>query len=129
MRITSVLLLATVAVIGARGGQARADEIGGPWRVEGKFAGIAFTLDCNFRPDGMKLGGVCVESSVNGAKAGKSHVLTGGSLSGNKVSWTYTAQYLVTRFNVTFIGLRNGNRMTGTIDLKGHEGSFTATRM
>jgi hypothetical protein len=124
------LLLAAVTAIGAFAAPAHADDVSGPWRVTGKFAGIAFVLNCDLKADGARLGGVCVEASSNGSKTniGKSHVLTAGSVNGDRLSWSYAVHYLVNQFDVTFNGVRSGNRIVGAIDLKGHGGTFTATR-
>jgi hypothetical protein len=105
-------------------------DVSGPWRVSGKLASFAFTLNCDFKPDGAALGGVCVDASTNDPKvaSGKSHPLTAGNVDGDKVSWTYQSSFLLTKFNVTFKGVQSGDRMSGTMTAQGHDGAFTASR-
>ena len=120
--------LLTLAV--ALAASAASAQVSGPWHVTGKVASLAFTLDCDFKPDGDKLGGVCVDASTNTAKvkAGKSHVLTAGSVHGGVVTWTYRSNFMLSKFDVTYKGTVTGSKMSGTIDAQGHDGVFTATR-
>ncbi len=112
------------------GASAATADIAGPWTVVGKVSAFAFTLDCDFKPDGARLSGVCTDASTNTAKvkAGESHVLTAGSLRGEAVTWTYRSSFLLSKFDVTYRGTLAGNRMTGSIDAQGHRGTFTATK-
>jgi hypothetical protein len=105
-------------------------EVAGPWRVTGKVSGFAFTLNCDFKTSGDRLGGVCVDASTSDArvKAGKSHILTAGSVHGDAVSWTYRSSFLLSKFDVTYKGTLAGARMTGSIDAQGHVGAFTAVK-
>jgi hypothetical protein len=105
-------------------------EVSGPWRVTGKVSGFAFTLTCDFKTAGDRLGGVCTDTSTSDArvKAGKSHVITAGSVHGDAVTWTYQSSFLFSKFDVTYKGTLAGNRMTGTIDAQGHTGAFTAVK-
>ncbi|MEO8927762.1 MAG: hypothetical protein ABI306_11430 [Caulobacteraceae bacterium] len=123
-------LLPLMAVAMAGVASAASAEVSGRWRVAGKVSSFAFTLTCDFRRDGDRLGGVCVDASTNNPKvnAGKSHVLTAGSITGDKISWTYRSSFLFSKFDVTFKGIQTGNRMSGTISAQGHDGTFTAAR-
>jgi hypothetical protein len=105
-------------------------QVAGAWRVTGKVASFAFTLNCDFKPAGDQLGGVCVDASTSDVrvKAGKSHVLTAGSVHGDHVTWTYRSSFLFSKFDVTYRGAISGARMTGAIDASGHAGVFTAVR-
>jgi hypothetical protein len=105
-------------------------EVSGPWRVAGKVSGFAFTLNCDFKTLGDKLGGVCVDASTSDArvKAGKSHALTAGSVHGDAVTWTYQSSFLFSKFDVTYKGTVAENRITGSIDAQGHTGAFTAVK-
>ena len=104
--------------------------LSGHWRVAGKVSSFAFTLDCQFKPNGERLGGVCTDQSTNSAKigAGKSHVLTAGAVHGDKVTWTYRSAFLLAKFDVTYTGVVTGDRMTGSLEAQGHDGTFTAVR-
>ena len=105
-------------------------QVEGRWHVTGKVSSFAFTLDCDFKPDGEKLGGVCVDASTNTTKvkAGKSHVLKSGSVHGAAVTWAYQSNFLLSKFDVTYKGTISGAKMSGSIDAQGHEGAFTAVK-
>jgi len=120
-------LLPLLMVAAAAPGSA---EVSGPWHVTGKVSAFAFTLNCDFKPDGERLGGVCVDASTNDPKvaAGKSHVLTAGSVKGDAVTWTYQSSFLFSKFDVTFKGTQSGDKMSGEITVQGHEGTFTAVK-
>jgi len=107
-----------------------AADVGGSWHVVGKVSSFAFTLNCDFKPDGARLGGVCLDASTNDPKvsAGKSHTITAGHIDGTRVGWTYQSSFLLTKFDVTYDGVQSGGQMSGTIRVQGHEGAFTATR-
>ncbi len=123
---TALLVLAALSAAAS----ASSAQVGGPWRVSGKVSGFAFTLNCDFKPAGDKLGGVCVDASTSDArvKAGKSHVLTAGSVHGDTVSWTYRSSFMLSKFDVTYTGAVSGAHMSGTVEAGGRAGTFTATR-
>ncbi len=127
MKITS---LAVVAAALAASSLPASAQVAGRWRVTGKVSSFAFMLNCDFKPEGHRLGGVCVDASTNSAKikGGKSHTLTSGNVSGDKVIWTYRSSFLFTNFDVIYNGEVAGDTMSGVIDAQGHKGSFTATR-
>ena len=103
--------------------RADADPVSGPWVVHGKVDTFAFVLDCSFERHGDHLGGVCVDSGTS-----KRHPLTAGSVSGDRVNFTYQSNYLITKFDVGFAGMLKGGQMAGTITVPGHAGTFTAMR-
>ncbi len=125
------LVLATLAMVsmGALASPAAA-EVAGSWHVAGKVSAFSFTLNCDFKPEGARLGGVCVDASTNDPKinTGKSHTLTAGSVDGDKISWTYQSSFLLSKFNVTFSGTQTGNRMSGSITAQGRDGTFTGVK-
>ena len=127
----SVFFPLAVLAIGVFGASAASADVAGSWHVEGRVATHAFTLNCDFKPDGGRLGGVCVEAPGNSdpaTKAGKAHPLTAGSVNGADVSWTYPASFLLAKFDIVFAGRMDGDHMTGSINVKGHQGTFTAVR-
>ncbi len=105
-------------------------QVAGAWRVSGKVSGFAFTLNCDFKPGGDKLGGVCIDASTSDARveAGKSHALTAGSIRGDAVTWTYRSSFMLSKFDVTYTGAVSGAHMSGTVEAGGRAGTFTATR-
>ncbi len=122
--------LLSLVIISTLGVASASAEVSGPWHVTGKVSAFAFTLNCEFKPDGERLGGVCVDASTNDPKvsAGKSHVLTAGSVKGDAVSWTYQSSFLFSKFDVIFKGIQAGDRITGAISAQGQDGTFTATK-
>jgi hypothetical protein len=108
-----------------------ASPIAGDWHVAGKVASFGFTLICHFKAlGGGSLGGACQDASTSDPKvaAGKVHPLSAGMTSGDHVTWTYGSSFLLSKFDVTYDGVRTGDRMTGTILVQGRKGAFTATR-
>lgn len=124
------LLLACAAAIVGAAAPSHAADLAGHWKLTGKVSSFGFTLDCQFKPEGERLGGVCTDELTTSAKvsAGKSHVLTAGSVRGDKVTWTYRSSFLLSKFDVTYTGVVAGDRMSGTLIAQGHQGSFTGAR-
>jgi hypothetical protein len=124
-RLFALFMVALVAAASSAEAQ-----VEGPWRVSGKVASFAFTLNCDFKSDGGRLGGVCVDASTSDPKVapGKSHTLTAGQIDGDKVSWTYQSSFLLSKFDVTYKGVLSGGKITGTLSARGHEGPFTAVK-
>jgi hypothetical protein len=127
--MTSALYLLALAALGAAG-YSSAAEPPQSWHVAGKVESFSFTLNCDLRPAGMVLGGVCVDAATSDPtiKGGRSHTITRGRIDGDTVSWTYPSSFLLSQFDVTFNGTRRGKRMIGVIHVQGHDGAFTATR-
>ncbi len=125
----SALYGLALAALGAAGSSSAAEPVQ-TWQVAGKVASFAFTLNCELRPDGTRLGGVCVDTATSDptVKSGRSHSITRGRIDGDTVSWTYQSSFLLSKFDVTFEGTRRGERMSGTIHVQDHEGAFTATQ-
>jgi hypothetical protein len=124
--ILAIIVCTTIAVTGF----ALAEEPAQSWQVKGRVASFSFNLDCDFRKDGTRVGGVCGDASTSDPtiKSGRSHTLTSGRVSGDKISWTYQSSFLLSKFDVTFDGIQRGDRMAGVIHVRGHDGTFTATR-
>ena len=130
MKLASIALAALSLAAIAIPGASSAAEVAGAWHVSGKVSSFAFTLNCRFTPEGSKLGGECTDASTNDPKvnAGKSHVITSGSVEGDKVRFTYQSSFLFTKFDVTYTGVVSGDRISGAVNAQGHEGAFTATK-
>jgi len=101
------------------------DPVSGAWVVHGKVEQFAFTfiLNCSFERHGDRLGGVCVDDGTN-----RRHPLTAGTVTGDRVTFTYQANYLLTKFDVVYAGALKAGQMAGTFQVPGHAGTFTATR-
>lgn len=125
--LTAMLLAAIASPIAAE----PASTIAGDWHVAGKVASFGFTLNCHFKTlGGGSLGGTCQDASTSDPKVstGKVHPLSVGMTSGDHVTWTYGSSFLLSKFDVTYDGVRTGDRMSGTITVQGRKGAFTATR-
>ncbi len=109
---------------------ARAADLSGSWRLDGKVATFAFTLACVFKQDASRLGGACTDASTNDPKltTGKSHPLTAGRVDGDHVSFTYQSHFLLSTFDVTYAGVQTGDRLQGEVRVPGRRGAFTAVR-
>lgn len=93
-------------------------QTAGAWRVDGSVAGRTFKLDCQ-----VQAGGICVDTA-----AGKRYPLTGASIVGDQVSWTFKTKVAFIGVTLTFAGRATGNRMSGTLRAAGRTGAFTAVR-
>lgn len=111
-------------------GSPAAAEVTGSWRITGDLSGHAFALDCRFAPQGAKLGGVCVEAASGDPKvhAGTAHPLTRGAVNGNQASWAYQSSFLLSKFDVSFTGVVDGGRISGTVSAAGRKGEFAGAR-
>ena len=118
-----MILAASLALTAPGPAQAQGDPLSGPWVVHGKVGTFAFVLNCTFERQGERIGGVCLDDGTN-----KRHPLTAGTVFGDRVNFTYQSNYLVTKFDVAFAGVLAGGRMSGTIQVPGHAGMFTAER-
>jgi hypothetical protein len=109
---------------------ARADDASGRWAVAGNVADKRFTLDCRFAQAAGRLSGACVDGPTGDAKVkgGRNHPLTKGSVSGNKVTWTYQSSFGIVSFGVDYDGVRQGDHMSGALKALGKTGTFTADR-
>jgi len=108
-----------------------ADDASGRWAVIGRVDGRGFTLDCKFVQTGQTLSGACVDGPTGDKtiKGGRSHPLTKGAVSGEKVAWTYQSSYGIITFGVDYDGVREGDHMSGDLKALGKTGPFTANRI
>jgi hypothetical protein len=129
--IRSILAAVLLAAVACPVAADTASPVAGDWRVVGKVASFGFTLNCRFKAlGGGSLGGTCQDVSTSDPKvgAGKVHTLSAGAVSGDHVAWTYGSSFLLSKFDVSYDGVRTGDRMTGAISVQGRKGAFTATR-
>jgi hypothetical protein len=100
------------------------DLLSGLWRVSGRVATFDFSVTCRLERHGEQLGGACLEGG-----SGKVHPLTGGSVDGDKVTWTHQGRFLLKTFNVVYSGVLQGGAMSGELNAAGHSGAFTAAKI
>jgi hypothetical protein len=108
-----------------------AQDAGGRWAVAGTVDGKKFTLDCRFEQAGGSLTGACIDGPTGDSKVegGRSHALLEGRVVGDAVNWSYESSYLFIKFNVNYAGVRDGDRISGTVTAAGKTGTFTAHRV
>jgi len=119
-----ILLAAALAAL-ALASPAYAEEspLSGAWRLSAKVASVPFHLICRFEQMGGKLAGSCAEPSGH-----KGHPLTAGSVDGDHITFTHRGSFLLNKFDVNYAGVRDGDQITGRIDVFGHSGDFVAVR-
>jgi len=121
-RLMSVLAAAT-AIFAPSVSLASDDLLSGLWRVSGHVETFDFSVTCRLERHGDQLGGACLEGN------GKAHPLTGGSVEGEKVTWTHQGRFLLKTFNVVYSAVLRGDAMNGELSAAGHNGEFTAARL
>ncbi len=126
-------LFAAVAIVSALGAAlpAAAEEpMTGHWALSGKVASFAFSVACDFQQTGQTLTGVCVDVAASDAriKSGRRHVLSGGTVDGDRVTWSYPSSFLFSHFSADYAGVRQGERISGQITAQGHTGPFSGAR-
>lgn len=117
---TAILALA----LAAAAGPALAADVSGRWKVDGDVDHKRFTVYCTFKQTGEALSGVCHDTSPTG----KAHPLTAGAVTGDRISFTYQSNFLITRFDAMFNGVISGDNAKGEAKAAGRAGTFTAKR-
>jgi len=117
------ILAAATAILTPSVSLANDDLLSGLWRVSGRVATFDFSVTCRLERHGDQLGGACLEPN------GKAHPLTGGSIEGEKVTWTHQGRFLLKTFNVVYSAVLHDGAMNGELNAAGHSGEFTAARM
>lgn len=98
-------------------------SIAGKWNVSTSVAGNEGSMVCTFTQKETTLTGTCTGDDGDHAVAGK--------VEGNKVSWTYKAEYNGQPLTLAFSGNVNSDtKFSGTLDVDpmGVTGDFTARR-
>ena len=54
---------------------------------------------------------------------------TGGSIEGEKVTWTHQGRFLLKTFNVVYSAVLHDGAMQGELNAAGHSGAFTAAKI
>ena len=118
------ILAALAAILTPSVSLANDDLLSGLWRVSGRVSTFSFNVTCRLERHGEQLGGACLEGT-NGA----AHPLTGGSIEGDKVTWTHQGRFLLKTFNVVYSAVLRGDEMQGEVSAAGHGGAFTAAKL
>ena len=123
MRRTLSVLALTAAVLAPSVGLANDDLLSGLWKVSGHVAAFKFSETCRLERHGDQLAGACLEGE------GATHPLTGGSIAGDRVTWTHRGHFLFKSFDVVYSATLDGGAMHGELSAAGHSGPFTAARL
>ena len=118
------ILAAATAILAPSVSLANDDLLSGLWRVSGRVATFDFSVTCRLERHGDQLGGACLEG-----REGKAHPLTGGSVAGDKVTWTHQGRFLLKTFNVVYSAVLRDGAMQGELNAAGHSGAFTAAKI
>jgi hypothetical protein len=118
------ILAAAVAIFAPSVSLANDDLLSGLWRVSGRVATFNFHETCRLERHGDQLGGACVEG-----QNGNAHPLTGGSIDGEKITWTHKGHFLLKTFNVVYSAVLHDGAMQGELNAAGHAGAFTAAKI
>jgi hypothetical protein len=119
------ILLAAAVSLAALSSPVRAEapSLSGVWSLSAKVASVPWRLVCHFRAMGERLGGVCADP-----KDGGKVPLKVVQVDGDKVTFAHEGRFLLNTFDVTYSGVKDGDRITGRIAVFGHTGEFTAVR-
>jgi hypothetical protein len=123
LRLISVLV-AFAAISAPSVSLANDDLLSGLWRVSGRVATFDFSETCRLERHGDQLGGACLHGHGNDA-----YPLTGGSIAGDRVTWTHKGRFLLKTFNVVYSATLEGAAMHGELSAAGHSGAFTAAKL
>jgi hypothetical protein len=105
---------------------AQGPSLSGAWKLSAKVASVPFNLICRFEQMGDQLGGTCVKPSAGHAEHGVK--LTAGKVDGDHITFTHRGSFLLNKFDVTYAGVLEGDRINGQINVFGHKGDFIAVR-
>jgi len=103
--------------------QADTDGVTGAWNITGQVEGFPVTVRCDFQRHGDAVGGVCHDDGT-----GAAHMISSGSVRGDKITWSYKRRFLLAMFEPQYHGQIVGDSMRGDISVAGHNGAFTADR-
>jgi hypothetical protein len=118
------VIAAAAAILAPSVSLANDDLLSGLWRVSGRVATFDFSVTCRLERHGDMLDGACLEG-----RDGKAHPLTGGSVVGDKVTWTHQGKFLLKTFNVVYSAVMHDGAMSGELNAAGHSGAFTAAKL
>jgi hypothetical protein len=118
------ILVAAAAIFAPSVSLANDDLLSGLWRVSGHVATFSFRETCRLERHGDQLGGACVQGD-NGAE----HTLTGGSIAGDKITWTHRGRFLFKTFDVVYSAVMHDGEMQGELSAAGHSGPFKAAKV
>ena len=118
------IVAASAAIFAPSVSLANDDLLSGLWRVSGRVATFDFSVTCRLERHGDQLGGACLEG-----REGKAHPLTGGSVAGDRVTWTHQGRFLLKTFNVVYSAVLHDGAMQGELNAAGHSGAFTAAKI
>jgi hypothetical protein len=118
-----ILLLSSFVALASLVSAGDSPSISGKWQVHSSVAGTENDMVCTFTQKDDALSGNCTSDQ------GKFEI--SGTVSGNKVAWSYKSEYQGTPLTVKFDGTVDAAmKMTGSVDVPEFSagGDFTATQ-
>jgi len=118
-----ILLLSSFVALASLVSAADNPSISGKWQVHSSVSGTENDMVCLFTQKDEALSGNCTSDQ------GKFEIT--GTVSGNKVAWSYKSEYQGTPLTVKFDGVvDSAMKMTGSVDVPEFSagGDFTATQ-
>jgi hypothetical protein len=116
-------LLATLAIAVLVPSLAAAADLSGMWKIKTDAGGMEIIVDCKLAQAGSALSGTC---GLDGGPDAPSPFT--GTVDGNNAKWAYDVMFQDMMFHVVFTGVAKDSAMTGTMDVAGMGGPFTATK-
>jgi len=116
-------LFATVAIAVLAPSLAAAADLSGTWKIKTTAGDMDLIIDCKLVQAGAALSGTC---GLDGAPDPPSAFT--GIVDGSTAKWAYDVMFQDMTFHVGFTGVAMDSAMTGTMDVAGMGGPFTATK-
>ena len=117
-----IAIIAAVALLAP--GVAAAADLSGAWKLDVKVNDMSIPVTCTFTDTGGALSGTCARTD----DGSKTAALT-GTLDGSTAKWAYDVTFQDMPLHIAYTGaMTSDTAMTGTLDVAGGMGTFTATK-
>ena len=118
-----LLLISALALLAPSA--ASAADLSGAWKIVADVGGMMVDVGCTFTQQGANLTGTCARTDTPGEKP----AAVTGTLDGSTVKWAYDVTFNDMPLHVAYTGQATSDTaMTGTIDVLGTSGTFTASK-
>ena len=118
-----LLLISALAVLAP--GVASAADLSGAWKLAVDVSGMMINITCNLTQQGAALSGTCARTDAAGEKPSA----VTGSVDGSTAKWAYDVDFNGMPLHIAYTGnVTSDTAMTGTLDVAGGSGTFTATK-
>ena len=115
-------IIAAVSVLAP--GVASAADLSGAWKLDVKVNDMSIPVACTFANAGGALSGTC-----NRTDDGSKPAPLTGTLAGSAAKWVYDVTFQDMPLHIAYTGnMTSDTAMSGTLDVAGGMGTFTATK-